>query len=246
MPAASPSIKQLPAAGNSLSTGGLTAAKIPVNLKAIIQNAGLPRGASRGTLHAGSGVARQPAPSGCKAQSENGGAILTKIFAMNASFELVAPEPAAPPSKPKILLVDDDPAIRQILVRLLSEENYLVLTAANGVEALVLTESARFDLVLLDLNMPLKNGWETFEQMSSENPLLPIILITARPQQFFPALASGAGALLEKPLDFTKLFRTIRDLLAESEEMRLNRLTGRASAFSYIPPVAGPAEPHSL
>ena len=67
--------------------------------------------------------------------------------------------------KQKILLVDDDAAIRQILMRLLTEEDYLVLTAANGVEALVLAESAKFDLVLLDLNMPVKDGWETFEQL---------------------------------------------------------------------------------
>lgn len=162
---------------------------------------------------------------------------------MNAVFERTVPQAVADPPKPKILLVDDDPAIRQILVRLLSEENYLVLTASNGVEALVLSESTRFDLVLLDLNMPLKNGWDTFEQLSSENPSLPIILITARPQQFFPALASGAGALLEKPLDFTKLFRTIRDLLAEAEEMRLGRLTRRAAGFTYEPAASGPAEP---
>ena len=157
---------------------------------------------------------------------------------MNSALELAAPAATAETTPQKILLVDDDPAIRQILVRLLADENYVVLTAANGVEALALTASAKFDLVLLDLNMPVKNGWETFEQMSAQDPLLPVILITARPNQFFPALASGAGALLEKPLDFTKLFRTIRDLLAESDEIRLARLTGRSAAFSYVPPAA--------
>jgi CheY-like chemotaxis protein len=153
---------------------------------------------------------------------------------------LESPAPASKPAaaKPKILLVDDDPAIRQILVRLLTEEDFLVLTAANGVEALVLESAAKFDLVLLDLNMPVKDGWETFEQLSARNPLLPIILITARPNQFFPALASGVGALLEKPLDFTKLFQTIHELLAESEELRLARLTGRSSSFSYVPSAA--------
>ena len=160
---------------------------------------------------------------------------------MNVTFEISAPVKAPQAPKKKILLVDDDPGIRQILVRLLTEENFVVLTAANGVEALVLNASAKFDLVLLDLNMPVKNGWETFEQMSADNPLLPIILITARPGQFFPALASGVGALLEKPLDFTKLFQTIHELLEESEEERLARLTGRSAAFSYIPPM--PAQP---
>jgi CheY-like chemotaxis protein len=149
-----------------------------------------------------------------------------------------------PSPKAKILLVDDDPAIRQILVRLLNDEGFTVLTAANGLEALVLASSAKFDLVLLDLNMPVKDGWETFEQLSADNPLMPIILITARPNQFFPALASGAGALLEKPLDFTKLFQTIRDLLDESEEERLARLAGRTSAFSFVPHLPTQADHH--
>lgn len=144
---------------------------------------------------------------------------------------------AIKPAKRKILLVDDDPAIRQILLRLLMEEDYFVLTAANGVEAIELINATKLDIVLLDLNMPVKNGWETFEQLSREHPLLPVILITARPNQFFPALASGVGALLEKPLDFTKLFQTIHDLLEEPSETRLARLTGRASAFRYIPPI---------
>ena len=165
---------------------------------------------------------------------------------MNATLEM--PEPMTKPrvakSKPakrKILLVDDDPAIRQILLRLLSEENYFVVTAANGVDALALAEQEKFDLVLLDLNMPQKDGWETFEQLSAKNPLLPIILITARPNQLFPALASGVGALLEKPLDFVKLFSTIHNLLEEPMEVRMARFAGRTAVFRYIPPHDGPA-----
>jgi CheY-like chemotaxis protein len=136
----------------------------------------------------------------------------------------------------KILLVDDDSAVRKILLRLLTEEGYRVLPAANGVEALEFAAVTRFDLVLLDLNMPQKNGWETFEQLTTDDPLLPVIVITARPNQLFPALASGVGALLEKPLDFTRLLETIKHLLAEPSEIRLARIAGRPSVFSYIPP----------
>jgi len=163
---------------------------------------------------------------------------------MNTTVEMPLPAAkprAMKPARGKILLVDDDPAIRQILLRLLAEEDYLVLTAANGVEALELVK-ATFDLVLLDLNMPVKNGWETFEQLSTKHPLLPVILITARPQQLFPALASGVGALLEKPLDFVKLFRTIEALLDEPAEARLARSMGRPAAFHYIPRKTGEDE----
>jgi len=158
---------------------------------------------------------------------------------MNALLEIPAPETkpkAVKPAKKKILLVDDDAAIRQILVRLLQEEGYFVLTGANGVEALALADAAKFDLVMLDLNMPVKDGWATFEQLTQKNPTLPIILITARPNQLFPALASGVGALLEKPLDFVKLFDTVRSLLEEPDELRMARMTGQTSLFRFIPP----------
>jgi CheY-like chemotaxis protein len=159
---------------------------------------------------------------------------------MNATVEMPAPalkSNSVRPDKQKILLVDDDPAIRQILLRLLAEEGYLVLTAANGVEALELVKVTEPDLVLLDLNMPVKDGWETFMELSIVHRHLPVILITARPNQFFSALASGAGALLEKPLDFVKLFSTIQSLLEEPTEDRLARLSGRPSAFAYRPPI---------
>ena len=92
------------------------------------------------------------------------------------------------------------------------------------------------DLVLLDLNLPLQDGWDTLERLTTENPLLPVIIITARPNQIFPALAAGAGALMEKPLDLPKLLRTIRDLLAEPAASQSARMAGKAAEFHYLPP----------
>jgi len=135
----------------------------------------------------------------------------------------------------KILLVDDDPAVRQMLGLLLTGEGYTVLLAVNGNEAIEVVRAAEVDLVLLDLNMPGMDGWMTFEQLVSENPLLPIVVITARPNQHFTALSAGIGALLEKPLDLPKLFLTIRDLLGEPDEIRLARVAGRPSEFHYVP-----------
>jgi CheY-like chemotaxis protein len=135
---------------------------------------------------------------------------------------------AAKPAKKKIMLVDDDPAVGSILLHLLTDEGYYAQTAASGVEALVVGAAMEFDLVVLDLNTPLKDGGETLEQLSSKNPLLPVILITARPNPFFPRLASGIGAFLEKPLDFVELFDTIRQLLEEPQELRLARIIGPA------------------
>jgi CheY-like chemotaxis protein len=138
--------------------------------------------------------------------------------------------------KVKILLVDDDAGVRRMLQRVLEEEGYSVVAAANGVEALESAQSIVPDLVLLDLNLPVQNGWQTLERLAAENPLLPVIIITARPNQLFSALASGAGALMEKPLDLPKLLRTIRDLLAEPAEARLARMAGQRAEFHYLPP----------
>ncbi len=138
--------------------------------------------------------------------------------------------------KKKILLVDDDPGVRRMLQRVLEEEDYAVVGAANGLEALEWVTKAAPDLVLLDLSLPIQNGWDTFERLSTDYPLLPVMVITARPNQLFPALASGAGAFMEKPLDLPKLLRTIGELLTESAAARLVRQAGDRAEFHYLPP----------
>ena len=160
---------------------------------------------------------------------------------MNATLEAHVPVTKSRterPAKRKILLVDDDPALRRVLSRLLSEEDFLVLNAGDGAKALELANLTRFDLVLLDLKAQVDYEWEIFGQLSAQNPLLPVILITDEPNQFFHAVASGVGALLEKPLNFTRLFHTIHDLLEEPAEERLARFMGQSAAFHYIPSTA--------
>jgi len=137
--------------------------------------------------------------------------------------------------KKKILVADDDASIRETLAHNLTAENYVVLSAANGEEVLQIAASTPIDLVLLDLNMPVKNGWDTFEQLTFEHPLLPVIIVTGRPNQLFPALAGGAGALMEKPLDLPKLIHAIADLISEPAEARLARLAGKPADFHYQP-----------
>jgi DNA-binding response OmpR family regulator len=153
--------------------------------------------------------------------------------------------PAAQPSPgsfrrgKRILLVDDDPAVRGSLNDVLVAEHFVVIPAENGQQALDLANQLPVDLVLLDLNMPVKNGWDTFEQLTAEHPLIPIIIITARPNQLFTAASAGAGALLEKPMDIPTLLRAMKTLLVESAEQRLARLVGKKTEFHYKP-AAGP------
>jgi DNA-binding response OmpR family regulator len=134
-----------------------------------------------------------------------------------------------------ILLVDDDPAVRDSLKAVLIDEGYSVISAENGQVALELAGRLPVDLVLLDLNMPVKNGWDTFEELTREHPLVPIVIVTARPNQLFTSLSAGAGALLEKPMDIPTLLQTIKKLLHESAELRLARLAGKETEFLYKP-----------
>jgi DNA-binding response OmpR family regulator len=138
-------------------------------------------------------------------------------------------------SQQRILLVDDDCGVRESLAGVLTGEGFLVLPAASGDEAIALASASPVDLVILDLNMPVKNGWDTFEQLSAEHPLVPVIIATARPNQLFTALNAGVGALLEKPLDIPYLLTTIRRLLTESSEARLRRFIGQEAPFDYRP-----------
>jgi DNA-binding response OmpR family regulator len=127
-----------------------------------------------------------------------------------------------------ILIVDDDANVREMLRRVLVGEGYEVVTAGDGARAVQIAAQVKIDLVLLDLNLPAMDGWDTFERLTSNDPGLAVIIITARTGQQATSDYAGAGALLEKPLDFPNLLRTMNDLLNEPLETRLARLTGHA------------------
>jgi two-component system, OmpR family, response regulator len=132
-----------------------------------------------------------------------------------------------------ILIVDDDDSVREMLRRVLVSEGYAVATAADGIQALKIAEAGEIDLVLLDLNLPAMSGWDTFERLTRANPAMAVIVITARSSQLVMAEGAGVGALLEKPLDFPMLLRTVTELLAEAPESRLARLAGKSSCYYY-------------
>jgi len=150
------------------------------------------------------------------------------------AVRLAGPAAYRPRAK-RILLVDDDATVRDSLKEVLLAEGYAVIPAENGQQALDLANHMAVNLVLLDLNMPVKNGWNTFEQLTREHPTIPIIIVTARPNQVFTAVSAGAGALMEKPVDIPVLLQAMRKLLAESAEQRLARLVGKTTDFYYKP-----------
>jgi CheY-like chemotaxis protein len=134
----------------------------------------------------------------------------------------------------RILLADDDEGVLAALNDVLRSEGYEVITAKNGREAIEHFHEGRIDIALLDLNMPIKGGWETLEKLTTIHPLLPIIVITARPEQYSLAVAAGVGALMEKPLDLPLLLQAIKDLLREPIEQRLSRSSGKRPITRYL------------
>ena len=133
-----------------------------------------------------------------------------------------------------MLLADDDVEVLAALSAALASEDYDVVVAKNGREAIEHFRESRFDIALLDLNMPVKGGWEAFERLKTISPLLQVIVITARPDQYPLAAAVGVAALMEKPLDLPRLLRTIDYLLCEPVEHRLGRFAGKLPNTHYI------------
>jgi DNA-binding response OmpR family regulator len=135
----------------------------------------------------------------------------------------------------RILVVDDDVSVRESLRKVLKDDGYEVRLASDGLEALAKFEAEPVDLLVLDIGLPLKNGWDTFERITNQDPVLPIIIITGQADQYDMAVAAGVGALMEKPLDAPRLLQTIQELLAEPREARLRRLCGLNQSTRHVP-----------
>ncbi|MDE2755230.1 MAG: sigma-54 dependent transcriptional regulator [Acidobacteriota bacterium] len=129
-----------------------------------------------------------------------------------------------------ILVVDDEPAIRESLEFLLSEANYRVALAEGGLEGLKKLESDLFDLVLLDVMMPDKNGLEVLEEIGRSSPETAVIMITAfgTIENAVRAIKSGAVDYVTKPWDNEKLLLDIRNGIQQRKLQYENRELKRA------------------
>ncbi len=147
------------------------------------------------------------------------------------------PAPVAPTSTccGIILLVEDDLSVSSALRSVLKRQGYEVIQAADGLSALTCFEKNKVDLVLLDLHMPGLGGWATCERLTTINPTLPVIIITACADQKGTAKIMGVGAFMVKPLNIPLLLQTIQELLIEPEGQRLLRVTGRLKNTHCIP-----------
>ena len=124
--------------------------------------------------------------------------------------------------KVRLLIVDDDPGIREVLQTSLTHAGYEVVTAANGREALQLATNKKFDLIVLDVMMPYVDGYhvarEIVSTLGSSAPKL--LLITGRDteRESGVILMSGADAAIQKPFEPSDLIRKVEELLSERRE----------------------------
>src|SRR5579872_1648423 len=144
-----------------------------------------------------------------------------------------------------ILVIDDEPDIRESLEVLLSSEGYRVELAGNATEGLKRLETATFDLVLLDLMMPDKSGMEVLEEIRVRDRETPIFLITAygSVEVAVTALKRGANDYFSKPWDNEKLLIEIDRMISKRRLERENTELKRALRQRYsFPNIVGKSE----
>ena len=111
-----------------------------------------------------------------------------------------------------VLTVDDDPDLLEVTSFVIEQEGMAVETARNGEEALAFLRTGRRpSLVLLDLMMPVMNGWEFLNEVSKDPPLsqIPIVVLTAAEH----VQVTGAVEVLSKPMDLVALIRVVERYL---------------------------------
>lgn len=149
-------------------------------------------------------------------------------------FEEMSSPNAVMVATKRILVADDDGMVRAALADVLESEGYVVDEAHNGIAAVTRAIEHSPDLVLLDLNMPHWDGWTAFSQLDRVAPLLPVVIITARPHQYDRAVRLGVDAFMEKPLDFPVLLEAIASLLKEHSEVRTKRITHKGFVTRWL------------
>lgn len=115
----------------------------------------------------------------------------------------------------RILLVEDDARVASFIRRGLREERYTVDVAKDGEQALFLAQTGEYDLIILDLLLPKRDGLDVLRRLRAERVDVPVLILTAKdePQDKVTGLNAGADDYLTKPFGFDELLARIRALL---------------------------------
>lgn len=150
---------------------------------------------------------------------------------------------------PKILIIDDEAAIRKALREILEYESYEVVEAADGTEGIKHAESGAFDLIFCDIKMPKMDGLEVLEKLKDKGIDSPVVMITGHGnvETAVEALKKGAYDFIQKPLDLNRILVTIRNaneqtaLVQETKTLRkkvnkimTTQIVGESAAINEI------------
>ena len=120
----------------------------------------------------------------------------------------------------KIMIVDDDPDLRQALRVRLRANNYDTVNAVDGYSAIALAYKEHPDMIILDLGLPAGDGFVVLDRLQKDDKLstIPVIVLTARDPQSSErrALQAGAAAFFQKPADNAELLEIIRATLVQA------------------------------
>lgn len=141
----------------------------------------------------------------------------------------------------KILIVDDEAAIRRTLREILQFEKYDVDEAADGLEGLVKVKQKSYDVILLDIKMPKMDGMEALERIQELSPDTPVIMISGHGtiETAVEAVKKGAFDFLSKPPDLNRLLITVRNALDKSSLIGETKTLKRAVSKSKVQEIIG-------
>lgn len=114
---------------------------------------------------------------------------------------------------PRILIVEDEAAIRSLIAAVLQEDGYEVRVAGDGLSALQAMDAEQPDLLILDMAMPMMTGDVLLEALRSQGADVPVIVVTANPFRY-RRLRERVAAVLIKPFDLTELLSLVTAVLA--------------------------------
>jgi CheY-like chemotaxis protein len=121
----------------------------------------------------------------------------------------------------RILVIDDEDAVRDVLSRILKTKGHRVVVASNGEEGIERFGSEPFDLVLTDLGMPKLSGWEVGKAIKRINPTVPIAMITGWGVELDRGKLSenGIDLIVSKPFNFDQVIRLVSEAMELKERM---------------------------
>jgi len=135
---------------------------------------------------------------------------------------------------PKILVVDDHPPTIKLIQVALEEQGCEVVTAGNGAEGLLAANSQSPDLVILDVMMPVMDGFEMLRLLRASPPTqeVPVVMLTARAEDeaILRGWATGISSYLTKPFSIGELVVVVRRILAGQQEEARQAAEGAAGA----------------